>query len=366
MHESAEIVDAAQTAPLFQQTDEIEKRRGSEAVIEDLQKNAAQRRVHVDQGRCRSCRDGEETKQAITEVIDRQVSDHSFEVALGPRRERREDDRANHEREQPWPGDFDFVREKRHEQPNESVDAHLRKRAGQHHRHTSRRRLIGIGQPGVKWKEWDFDSEPEENSGKGEPLKFAREQSGFSETGERREIECSFGKINSEKGKKHGDAAEKCVDEKFNRRVIAIFAAVNFDEKKCRDQGHLVKQKPENEILGGERAVERRLRHEHERAGAAFEALRGKGERKHERRQQNEKQTQAIDADQIFGADRRNPDVTFDQLQARRGDVEFLPEHHRVERGERIKDERNGARVLWLPDVKRDRTGQGNQNDDAD
>ena len=218
----------------------------------------------------------------------------------------------------------------------------------------------------MKWKEWDFDSEPEKNSGESEPLKFAREQSAFSETGERREIECSFGKINSEEGKKHGDAAEKCVNEKFDRGVIAIFTSVNFDEKKCRDQGHLVKQKPENEILGGERTVKRGLHDEHERAGAAFEALRGKGERKDEGRQQNEKQTQAIDADQIFGADRRDPGVTFDDLQARCGDIEFLPEHRRVKRGERIKDERNGARVLRLPDVKRNRAGQRNQNDDAD
>src|SRR6266403_416304 len=266
----------------------------SEAVIKDLQKYTTEGRVHVDNGRCRSCRDREKTKQAITKVIDRQVSDHSFEVALGPGRERREDDRANHQREQPRPGDFDFVREKRNEQANETIDAHLRKRAGQHHRHTGRRRLIGIGQPGVKWKEWDFDSEPEENSGKGEPLKFAGEQPAFSETGERREIECSFGKINSEKGKKHGDAAEKCVNEKFNRGVISSRAcgtAINFDEEKRRNEAHFVKQKPENEILGGEGAVKR---------------------------------------------------------------------------GERIKDERNGARVLWLPDVKRDRTGQGNQNDDAD
>ena len=115
-------------------------------------------------------------------------------------------------------------------------------------------------------------------------MKIAGEQSGFAETGQGREIECSFGEINSEKREEHRDAAEKCVNEKFHRGVIAVVAAVDFNEQKRREQAHLVKQKPENEILGGERAVERGLHDEHERAGAAFQALRRKGERKNERR----------------------------------------------------------------------------------
>src|SRR5947207_1934351 len=157
----------------------------------------------------------------------------------------------------------------------------------------------------MKWEQRNFDREAEKNSGEREPLKIAGEQSGFAETGQRREIERSFGKINSEKREQHRDAAEKCVNEKFHRGVIAVVAAVDFDEQKRRDQAHLVKQKPENEILGGEGAVERGLHDEHERAGTAFQALRRKGERKNKRRQQYQKQTQTINADQIFGADRR-------------------------------------------------------------
>ena len=92
MHQSTEIVDAALTAALFEQTDKIKQGRGGDPVIEDLQKDAAERRVHVDQRRCRSCHNREQAEQAITEVIDRQVGDHSFQVALRPGRERREND----------------------------------------------------------------------------------------------------------------------------------------------------------------------------------------------------------------------------------------------------------------------------------
>src|SRR5437867_1829026 len=82
--------------------------------------------------------------------------------------------------------------------------------------------------------------------------------------GERREIESSFREINSKERQQHRDAAKECVKKEFDRCVITIFAAVNFDEQKRRDQAHLVKQKPENKILGGECAVKRGLHHEHE------------------------------------------------------------------------------------------------------
>ena len=48
LHQSAEIVDAAQAAPLFEQPDEVEQRGGGDAVVEDLHEDAAQRRLHVD------------------------------------------------------------------------------------------------------------------------------------------------------------------------------------------------------------------------------------------------------------------------------------------------------------------------------
>jgi hypothetical protein len=62
----------------------------------------------------------------------------------------------------------------------------------------------------------------------------------------------------------------------------------DFDEQECRYQAHLVEQKPENEILRRERAVERRLHQQHQRAETATRALRKKCEREDERRQQHE------------------------------------------------------------------------------
>ena len=131
----------------------------------------------------------------------------------------------------------------------------------------------------MKGKERHLDRKPEKNSGKGEPREFACEEPAFSENGKRTEIKCAFGEIDPEERQQHGDAPEECVNEEFCRRAVAIFAAPNFDEQKRGNEAHLVKQKPENKILGGERAVERGLHDQHQRAKPATRTLGEKCER---------------------------------------------------------------------------------------
>ena len=177
----------------------------------------------------------------------------------------------------------------------------------------------------MKRKDRHLDGEAEEDSGEGEPGDVPVKQSGFSERRELREIKGSPNEINSEKGEQHRDAAQERVEEKFCRGVVAIFAAVDFDQEERRDQAHLVKQKPENEILRGEGAVERGLHDEHERAKTAIHPLRQKRERKYQRRQDEQEQTQSVDAEKIFGADRWNPRLAFDELQADSRAIEVTP-----------------------------------------
>src|SRR6266567_4556690 len=117
----------------------------------------------------------------------------------------------------------------------------------------------------VERKQRHFHRESEEDSGKREPRDIAAEQSMFSEIGERGEIERTFGEINPEKRQQHGDAPEECVNKKFRRGAVAVFAAPNFNEQERGNKAHLVKQKPKEEILGGECAVERRLHQQHQR-----------------------------------------------------------------------------------------------------
>ena len=95
-------------------------------MIEDLHEHTAQRCMRIDF--CsKSRRRGErkEGKHAVAKVIYRQVRNHAFQVTLCPRRQRRENNRANDQRKQPRPDDSDFIREQWKQQAHESVNAHF-------------------------------------------------------------------------------------------------------------------------------------------------------------------------------------------------------------------------------------------------
>ena len=232
---------------MLEQPDKIEECGRGDAVVENLQENAAQRGLCFDRRRNRRRGHGEKAEHAVAEMIDREVGDHPFQIRLRPGRERGEDDRANRQPKQPRSGDPDFVREKRQQEAHESVNAHFREHAGQNHGRAGRGGFVCVRQPGMKGKERHLDGQPEEDSGEGEPAEFPGQQAVFPECRERGKIKGSPNEINAEKRKQHRDAAEKGVEEKFGRGAVAVRAAPNLDEEEAGDQAHLVKEKPENE-----------------------------------------------------------------------------------------------------------------------
>ena len=81
LHQSAEIINAAQATSLLKQTDVIEQRGRGDAVIEDLHEDTAQRRVRVDpSGNDGRGGNGEETEHAVPEMVDRQIGNHPFQI----------------------------------------------------------------------------------------------------------------------------------------------------------------------------------------------------------------------------------------------------------------------------------------------
>ena len=126
------------------------------------------------------------------------------------------------------------------------------------------------------------------------------------------------------------------------------FHRPDFDQQKTRDQTHFVEQEPENEILCGERAVERRLHDEHgrvERAASIGSRLRKQCEWNDQGGEQYEQQAQAIDAHQIFGVDSRNPRMTFHELESSRGGIEIPPQRQGASGRDDIKHQRNRAAI---------------------
>src|SRR5215467_9970215 len=121
----------------------------------------------------------------------------------------------------------------------------------------------------MKRKQRHLYREPDKNSGKSEPGEISREHSALSKTGQSSEVERTFCQVNSQERKQHGNASQKRVEEKLRRGAIAIFTTPDFDQQKTRNQTHFVEHKPKNEVLRGERALERRLHDQHGRVERA-------------------------------------------------------------------------------------------------
>ena len=74
--------------------------------------------------------------------------------------------------------------------------------------------------------------------------------------------------------------------------------------------------------------------------------MREKGKGKDQRGQEDEEQTQPIDPEQIFGADRGDPAMAFDQLQPDRGRIEMAPERQASSAVNAIASERDSTGVV--------------------
>ena len=94
--------------------------------------------------------------------------------------------------------------------------------------------------------------------------------------------------------------------------------------------------------------------------------MREKGERKKERCEQDEQETQAVHTQEVFGADRGNPIVAFDHLQTRRGRIEVTPQRDGQSGGERIKSESDSPGMALAHHAQDKSPGDGQQNERCD
>ena len=106
-------------------------------MVEQLQKHAVdrggllRRRRDDPDGRGGDGKDGEQT---ITEVIDRRVREHAFQVRLGERGAGGKHDRHHREHQQRRPQRMHLPGKYRQQNPQETIHPHLRHRAREQHR----------------------------------------------------------------------------------------------------------------------------------------------------------------------------------------------------------------------------------------
>src|SRR5439155_16059635 len=118
------------------------------------------------------------------------------------------------------------------------------------------------------------------------------------------------------------------------------------------------------EILRGKRAVESRLHHQHDgiEGVATWGWLSKKRERNNQRCEQDDFFFKQKTAYEIFSVDRRNPNMTLDELQAGRSRIELSPQSEGTCRGAGIKYQSDGAAIPLRPSKNRQRSEERDQN----
>ena len=361
--QAAILGDQSRVPPLVDVTHQQEERAGRDPVVELL--NDAPHDA-----------DGIERKHSEHDhghVADARVGDEPLPVLLRHGAQRAVDDADNRQRHHHRHEVTRRIRKNWKREADEPVRAHLQKNRGQNHGAGCRRIGMRIGQPGVKWEHRHFDGEAEEECEEHPPLQVER----HVQLLKLRDVERIHArhavvvKVECEDPQQHHDAADEGVEEELDRRIQPAVAAPDADEEVHRHEHHFPKQEEQEEIEAHKRADHARLEDEQEDV-VLLQTLGDRGPRRQdsdrtkERRQQDEKRAETVDAEKILRADRRDPRQPLDELIARILRVVPEPQGHRNQepsQTEEIRNPPNRAAILFRNKEQNDRARQRQEKD---
>ena len=241
------------------------------------------------------------------------------------------------------------LREHRQRDPDEAVAAHLQEDRGQDHRAGGRRLDMRVGQPGVDRPHRHLHREGGEE---GEPqpgLRVVAElRGGLRE--QRRDVGGAGGPVHRHDGEEHQDRAEQRVEEELEARIDAPLAAPDADDQEHRDQAGLEEQVEQHEVEGREDADHRRLEDEegdHVLLDAVLDRVPRSqdAERHQERREQDERHREAVDAELEADVRRRARHGVSTSWKPGVAGIEARPGDERKHEGHDRRGERRPAGV---------------------
>ena len=233
-------------AALVNHADDQEQRAGGKAVIDHLQKPALQALM-------RQCKNAEHHK---SQMAHGRIRDELFEIGLHSgnpcaindaderenRNQRRELDRG--------------VRKERQTEAEKSIRAHFQQHTGKNNRTRGRRFDVRVREPRVEWKHRHFDGEREaEGEKKPDLIIFRKEQvANFYQIERERAGDFAVIEINEKNRDEHQQAADHCVDKKFQRRINAARTAPDADDEIHRNEHRFPEDVEEQQVEAGEHA----------------------------------------------------------------------------------------------------------------
>src|ERR1051326_3201257 len=316
---AAVLFDFAGVAALVNDADHHEEHAGRDAVIHLLD-HAARDAVRVER---------KNAERAEPEMAYRRVGDQLFPVRLHQADQRAVNDGDDGKnREDLHNALIDAgLGQQRERKAQESASSHLQQDGGQDHGAGRGRFHMRVGEPGVEGEHRHLDRKSDEEAPEDDVLELQRQ----IELHEIRDFEgveaelLEVLEIQRQDAEQHQDASRQRVEEEFDGGVEFSRAAPHADDEVHRHQHELPENVEEEEIERNENADHARLQ-EQEHGVILFDALLNgapatqDGYEAHQGGEHQEEHADAIDADVIVSAERRDPIGALFELEAAAAD----------------------------------------------
>ena len=266
-------------------------------------------------------------------------------------------------------------REHRQREAQEPVGAELQQDAGQDHRAAGGRLDVRVGQPGVQREDRHLDRERQRERREAEHLRRQRQRQ-MRDVGVVEAVAAAGGvplPVQVEDRHQHQQRSDQRVDDELDRRVQAALAAPDPDDEVHRDQHQLPEDVEDEQVQREEGADHAGLEHQHGDHELAHlhvaDADRLRRQQRHwhqERRQQDQPQRDAVDAQVEADPQRSDPDLIHFQLEAGLIGVEVWQHQQRHQEGDERRQQAEAAvNRLLLARHQHDQGGaeQGKQRD---
>ena len=308
--QAAELRNHARVTPLVKYTHNQEQRAGRDAVV-DLLEHAAGQAVR------REC---ENSQRAEAEMADRAVGDQPLHVLLHEANERaiNDADQGEHDYDVNNSRAHDGVRgQQREREPDETVRAHFQQDPRQNHGAGRGRFGMRVGEPRVEREHGNLDGKREEETPEEPHLQWIGKVVGGGQ--QRRNIEgaCPASRhrrveVQRQDRQQHDHRSGQRIQEKLDGCVQAPVAPPHADQEVHRDKHHFPEHIKEEKIQGNENADHPGLQQEQQNVillGPLMNRAprREDGDHPEKRGEHNKQEADAVDAQMIFRADRRDP-----------------------------------------------------------
>ena len=249
----------------------------------------------------------------------------------------------------------------------EAVAAHLQHDRRQDHRAAGRRLDVRIREPRVHREHRHLDRERGEEGEEYPDLLVEGQPLGV----ERAEVVGAGLQVQVDQRDQHEDRAEERVEEELHRRVDAPLAAPDADDDEHRDQHRLPEGVVQQAVERGEDPDHHALEDE-ERREVLREALRDRAEPgdddEHggERRQHDQRQRDAVDAEVIVGMKARDPGDALDELEGGGAELKARPQRYRQRERQHRDGQRQALGGPFASQHDRDATEDRQPDEDAE